>query len=152
MHSKFAQMIIDKLYDYNLSKTPEGIAIWITTRIEDSELTFPSSVWKHDSPLDKEETHSLARILKTGALENAPDRDEMAQKTPQQSVWSTKMHFVWDIIIARLLSGDEENAQTNSKKISTMSFGDFWEECVDSKVYLPSSAIPKLTGYRVPFQ
>ena len=136
-------MIIDKLYDHNLSKTPEGIAIWITTSTEDSELKFPSNVWKHDSPLDIEEKHSLARILKTGALDDAPDHDAMAQKIAQQSVWSTKMHFVWDIIIARLLNGDQEKAQINSKKTKTMSFSDFWEECVDSKVY-PTVPDPSL--------
>jgi len=135
--STYAQSIIDKLRDHNLLRTPEGIVIWITAKRELPSLKFPAHVWKHENPLDRKETSSLARILREGAIVDTNDLDAPGSKMTQQSIWSTKVHFAWDSIIAQLSYDQPAGIQKNSKGTKNISFEEFWEECVDSRPFRP---------------
>ena len=123
-------MVVDKLQDHKLCKTPEGIAIWLTAKSQIPNLSFPTQVWKRENPLDRKEKSSLAKILREGTLVGA-SHDASEPKASQQGIWSTKVHFVWDVVITKFL--EVRPAQKASKEKKTLSFKDFWEECVDSK-------------------
>lgn len=127
--SKYAQMIIGSLQSKGLAKTPEGIAIWLAAKIECPMVRFPRHVWKHDDPLYRKEKSTVARILNEGNVTDTVS-DGAEAKAFQKGAWSTKIHFAWDVILARLL---HIGLQKVPKAAKTMSFAEFWEECVDSK-------------------
>ena len=127
---KYAQLIIDKLHEHKLSETPEGIAIWLSAKSNVPNLDFPKTVWRHENPLYKKEKSSLAAVLKDSALVSASN-DAKRSKVSQKGAWNTKIHFVWDVVIAKLLEVD--SAKKKPKGNKNISFKDFWEECVDSE-------------------
>lgn len=129
--SKYAQMIIDRLKSKGLAKTPEGIAIWVVAKDECPTLRFPRHVWKHDDPLDRKEISAVARILNEGTVAETV-QDGAEAKATQKGAWSTKFHFAWDVILAKLLN---VGLQSEPKAAKAMSFAEFWEACVDSKLY-----------------
>ncbi len=129
--SKYAQMIIERLKSKGLAKTPEGIAVWVVAKAECPTLQFPRHVWKHDDPLDRKEKSAVARILNEGTIAETV-QDGVEAKATQKGAWSTKFHFAWDVILARLL---HVSLQKEPKASKTMSFAEFWEESVDSKQY-----------------
>lgn len=127
-----AQTILEKLRSEGLAKTPEGIAIWVAAKAECPNLQFPRHVWKHDEPLHPKEKSEVARILKEGiVVESTGDNPEA--KSSHGGAWSSKLHFAWDVILAKLLHIEP---QIDSKKVKIMSFSEFWEECIDSKRFL----------------
>ncbi len=131
LDSMYAQMIIERLNSKGLAKTPEGIAVWVVAKAECPNIRFPRHVWKHDDPLDRREISAVARILAEGAITDTV-RDGAEVKATQKGAWSTKIHFAWDVILARLL---HVGLQKEPKAGKTIQFADFWQECVDSKPY-----------------
>ena len=134
--SKYSQLIIDKLGDHKLYKTPEGVAIWVTAREECPGIKLPSHVWKYENPLNREEKSSLARILREGAIADTPHHGTESNPS-QHGTWSHRIHFAWDAITAKLLSTQTANAQNVSLAVDTLTFGEFWEECVDGRSFKP---------------
>ena len=122
-------MIIDKLYEHRLCKTPEGLAVWITAQSQMHLVRFPSGVWHRDNPLDRRETATIAKILREGTSADAIDNEVV---TPATSIsrWSNKVHFVWDLVCSCLLR--TLNSAEQSRSGNSIKFIEFWEACVDS--------------------
>ena len=129
--SQRAQSVIDKLHANGLSKSSEGVAVWINLYARFPDLQFPSGIWHHENPLNHKEIKKLAKILKDApATENTDNLGE--SRHLQKGAWSSNVHFAWDVILTKLLTG--EPAIKESKKSKNVSFARFWEQCVDGKI------------------
>ena len=135
--AKLAQLIVDKLLENNLTKTPEGVAIWIKIQSNIPNVILPAGVWHHDDPLDKKEKARIVKILKEASTSDLHQVDS-GSKISQKGHWTSKLHFVWDVVISQLLVPQQIKDAGISKR---QSFVGFWEECVDSE--WPSMAIAK---------
>ena len=120
-----AQSLIDKLYSSKLAKSPEGIALWVTTQSKFSSVRFPRSVWRHDNPLDEDEVNALASILN----ESAGDTDQ----TGQRSSWSSNVHFAWSVIFGVLTSNPWVGTGKERHGPKQVSLCEFWSKCVDGE-------------------
>ena len=125
--SNYAQVIIDKLQSTSLSKTPEGLVLWVIAQSKFPDLELPKHIWHNEDPLHRKERSTLARILKeTSTKEDLRDGGEKPIGT---GTWSSKLHFAWEVILGALLD-------TNQNRLKRLSFSDLWVEAVDSKVLL----------------
>ena len=129
--SQRAQSVIDKLHANGLSKSSEGVAVWINLYARFPDLQFPIGIWHHENPLNHKEIKKLAKILKEApATENTDSLGE--SRHLQKGAWSSNVHFAWDVILTKLLTG--EPAIKESQKSKNVSFARFWEQCVDGKI------------------
>ncbi|KAL8941685.1 MAG: hypothetical protein Q9216_002098 [Gyalolechia sp. 2 TL-2023] len=133
---QLVQAIIDKLCENALAKTPEGIAIWLRIQADFPNVHFPAGVWRHENPLHRKEAPKLARILKEASP--AEGTDEVNGAVSQKGNWTSKIHFAWNVIFAKLADDDIVNG--SQKKSSTMSFGEFWHQAVDESLFASSSS------------
>ncbi|KAL9023585.1 MAG: hypothetical protein Q9196_007111, partial [Gyalolechia fulgens] len=133
---QFAQAVIDKLCQAGLAKTPEGIAIWLKIQVDFPEVQFPSGVWRDENPLHRKETPKLAKILKEASP--AEGTDEANGAVSQRGNWTSKIHFVWNVIFAKLT--DVDIVRGSSKKSKTIGFGEFWRQAVDENLFASSSS------------
>ena len=126
---KHMQLIIDKLQENNLAKTPEGVAIWIKVQTNIPDVVLPAGVWHHDDPLDKKETAGIAKILKE-SVNSDLDQPGTSNKTSQKGHWTSKLHFAWDVVISQLLESEHTR---KARSLKRQKFEGFWEVCVDSE-------------------
>lgn len=126
--------MIDKLIAKGLSKTPQGVAIWIGIQAEFPLIDLPHGVWHHEDPLTRKENSRLAKILMEApaatSSHNGPESE-----TTAKGAWTTKLQFAWDVILAELLDVQPQGLQKNTKPSKRIKFGMFWEECIDSKLF-----------------
>ena len=141
---KYAQLIIDKLQASGISKTPQGLAIWIGTRAEFPSIRLPQGVWHHEDPLNRKEKHRLAKILMETPTTHSPQNGKESEVSTKSS-WTTKLQFAWDVILLELLDIRSQGLQTNKKPTKRVKFAEFWEECVDSE-YKRVQVEPMLRG------
>ena len=115
------QLLLDKLHSSGLTKTPEGVALWVLIQSMYPDVQLPKHVWHHGNPLHRKEKAPLARILKeTSSKDDLKDSD---QKDAQRGTWFHKLHFAWEVVFGALL-------KTHSKQLT---FSELWTEAVDSK-------------------
>ena len=132
--SQRAQSVIDKLHTNGLSKTSEGVAVWISLYANFPDLQFPSGIWHRENPLNHKEIRKLAGILKEAPA--TVNTDILAEsKHLQKGAWSSNVHFAWDVILTKLLTS--EPGIKGSEKSKDVTFSRFWEQCVDGKVKQP---------------
>ena len=129
---KYAQLIIDKLQANGISKTSQGLAIWIRIQTEFPSIDFPQGVWHHQDPLNRKERSKLAKILMEAPTANSLQSGNESEITTK-GAWSTKLQFAWDAILAELLDIRPQGPQKNTKSAKRIEFAEFWEECIDSK-------------------
>ena len=131
LSSEYVQTVVDKINENGLMETPEGVAIWIATLENHSAVKFPSGLWKHKNPLHRKEKARLAKIMREAPLAN---HDECGQgsKTSQKGMWSSKLHFAWQVILHQLLKNPSDGKSMKRSK-DELNFRDFWDECVDRK-------------------
>ena len=129
---KYAQVMIDKMLAKGLSKTPQGIAIWIGIQAEFPSIDLPPGVWHHEDPLNRKENSRLAKILMEGPPATSPQNGTTSETTAK-GAWTTKLQFAWDVILAELLNVQPQGLQKNAKPAKRTKFAEFWEECIDSK-------------------
>lgn len=129
--SQRAQSVIDKLHIKGLSKSSEGVAVWVALYANFPDLQFPSGIWRHENPLNHKEIRKLARTLKEAPATESTD-NIAESKHLQKGAWSSNVHFAWDVILTKLLTG--EPAIKELRKSKNVSFARFWEQCVDGKV------------------
>ncbi|RKF77452.1 DNA polymerase V [Golovinomyces cichoracearum] len=122
---------LNTLCDQGLSKTPEGVGIWLTARnkyplLQDKSLP---KVWgEKASPLDQ--LPSLAKVLRESSEPEKKDEElEGIQPAKQTGNWNAKLHFVWDIILKQftMMTKDVESSQAE--------FGKFWKIIVDENLF-----------------
>ena len=116
-----AENLVRMLDSNHLSKTLEGIAVWITARSEYPDIEVPKKVWKQSDPLHRKERTSLARALKeTSSNEDSKD---VKKHEFQRGTWIPRLHYAWEVVFEELLKAEP----------SRMEFSDLWVEAVDSK-------------------
>lgn len=129
---KYAQLIIDKLLAKGLSKTSQGVAIWIGVQAEFASIDLPTGVWHHEDPLNRKEISRLAKIMMEAPAATSP-QNATESETTAKGYWTTKLQFAWDVILAELLDVQPQGLQKNTKPAKRTKFVEFWEECIDSK-------------------
>ena len=123
--SHYAQVIIDKLQSASLSKTPEGLALWVIAQSKYPDLEVPKHIWHNEDPLHRKERSAIARILKETSTKD--DLRDGGEKPIGKGSWSSKLHFAWEVVLGALL----DTSQNRPKRLS---FSDLWVEAVDSKL------------------
>ncbi|KAL9600736.1 MAG: hypothetical protein Q9219_002977 [cf. Caloplaca sp. 3 TL-2023] len=133
---QFVQAVMDKLCGNGLAKSPEGIAIWLKFLANFPDVQFPRDIWRDGNPLHRKETVKLAKILKEAS--SGGSTDETNDSALQRGSWSSKIHFVWNVIFTELIeNGLPEDSGARSK---TISFGEFWHYVVDEHLFASSSS------------
>lgn len=134
--TRFAQAIIDMLQQNGLTKTPEGIAIWLKIQADFPEVQFPVGVWPDANPLHRKKVPKLAKILKEAPP--STDTDEANGTVLQKGNWTSRIHFVWNVILAKLT--DNSHANGSGSKSKTVALQDFWHQAVDENLFASSSS------------
>ena len=130
---RYAQLLIDKLLAKGLSKTSQGVAIWIGVQAEFPSIDLPHGVWRHEDPLNRKETSKLAKILMEAPTATSPENGLELEITAK-GAWTTKLQFAWDVILAELIGVPPQGVLKNSRPAKRIKFSDFWKECIDSKL------------------
>jgi DNA polymerase phi len=130
--SSYAEAAIELLNSHQLARTPEGVAIWISTKRCFPTMKLPGNIWHREDPLNSHDTHILAKVLK-----EAPVADQEAIETnpkSQKGNWSPHLHFAWNVVLEEFYGVNEQPGWTHkNQKPKRMNFVDFWETVVDSK-------------------
>lgn len=115
-----AEMTIQKLVDAKLATLPEGVGIWLKARSRFPDMRLPSKPWgSNGDPLQHLKTLGLA-LKESSNVGDGP--------TKQKGNWNPKLHFVWDVVLARYVQrAAEEDDSIKSD------FRDFWKVAVDGK-------------------
>ncbi|MCJ1468835.1 DNA-directed DNA polymerase [Pseudocyphellaria aurata] len=130
---KYVQEIIDKVQDNGLTNTPEGVALWIVTSLEFPQVRLPQGIWLNENPMHRKEKAKLATVLKETVLTNLDDSGA-DPNVSQNGVWTSKLHFAWNVVLGRVLS---VQSLESSKDLDLASF---WEECVDRNLFTDLSS------------
>ncbi|MCJ1405050.1 DNA-directed DNA polymerase [Xylographa trunciseda] len=128
MDPALVEVLFEKLHSNGLTKTPEGVGLWITAQRTYSDVKYPKHVWHHGNPLHRKENASLARVLKESSTNH--DSKGTAKKTLQRGNWTSRLHFSWDVVFEALL-------QDRPKQLA---FSDLWNEAVDNGLFAAISS------------
>jgi DNA polymerase phi len=112
----FVEYTLNELESLGLSKTPEGIAIWIAARSVSTNIVYPKNVFRDDDPFNSKGHTVLVKAMK-GASKNSQD----VSQSSLGSTWSHKLHFAWEVIFSALLEPNGNPAR----------FSALWREFVD---------------------
>ncbi|OAX77949.1 hypothetical protein ACJ72_07746 [Emergomyces africanus] len=139
---KYAEAALDSLCENGLTKSPEGVAIWITAKDLFPTMKFPEGEWQHGSPLHVREKATLAKIMKeTSESQSEPGKEN--SKAQNSGVWNPKLHFAWDIVLQKLYAqSPAQNGSSKDKhlKPTQASFTDIWTEVVDNGLFAAASS------------
>ncbi|MCJ1384303.1 DNA-directed DNA polymerase [Xylographa soralifera] len=124
----YIEVLFEKLHSTGLTKTPEGVGLWITAQQAYPDIKYPKHVWHHGNPLHRKETASLARILKETSTHHAAEGT--AKKTSQRGTWTSRLHFSWDVVFKALLLDRPKQ----------LAFSDLWTEAVDNGLFAAASS------------
>ena len=128
--TEYAQIVVDKLHSSGLSRTPEGIAVWLIVRSKFHFLKLPSKVWHSEDPLNRKDKQRLASILKE-APTSGSGKNAQNGESSHKGLWTSRLHFAWDIVISAVLNSDENHVISGEKTSKRMNFASFWLEAVD---------------------
>ncbi|MCJ1281727.1 DNA-directed DNA polymerase [Xylographa opegraphella] len=128
INSTYVEVLFQRLDSAGLTKTPEGVGLWITAQQAYPDSKYPKHVWHHGNPLHRKEKASLARILKETSTNH--DTDGKAKKTSQRGTWTSRLHFSWDIVFQALLKDHPKQ----------LAFSDLWIEAVDNGLFAAASS------------
>ncbi|CAK7266092.1 DNA-directed DNA polymerase [Sporothrix epigloea] len=119
----------------SLSKTPEGLGMWLAAMARFPEMTLPAP-WT--APLAPGSHKDVVAVLKSGSI------DENETKGVKQGNASAQLHFVWDLLLGALLTNKKGDSDDDRR------FDSFWVAVVD-QVYFSKGASDhqKLTGLKV---
>ena len=129
---KYAQLMINKLVANGLSKTSQGVAIWLGITATFPSIDLPHGVWHHEDPLNRKESSKLIKILMEAPAIASSQEDPESQVTIK-GTWGTKLPFAWEVVMAGLLDVQLGQQQQSAKYSKRIEFAKFWEDCIDSK-------------------
>lgn len=135
MKKKFAENTLEKLAEEGLSKTPEGVGVWIAALDRFPDMKVPAQPWRH--PLATTSLTTLPAALKDSGRETS--NDESGGKKQKQGNWTAQLHFVWDLIVAHFVK-----LAAKSEGDVTDHFKQFWNRVVDGL----SPPLPTRSGTR----
>lgn len=130
--AKFIQKVIDKIHESGLTKTPEGVAIWIAAMESSSGVKFPKGQWDNDNPMHRKGVAALALILKE-ASRNRSHQDVSTSEFSQKGNWNPKLHFSWEVVINHLSTRHSYVDKSQAEPSDELDMAGFWDECVDSE-------------------
>ena len=126
-------ILASKLHSHGLSKTPEGVAIWLALQSTHPSVTMPEGVWHHADPLNRKERFQLAKVLSEATSGSSLQSEQQAVSSTGH--WSPKIHFAWQVVISHITTSSSA-AAVKSKSPKSLSFEQFWPSCVDG-AYVP---------------
>jgi len=131
--SNYANTILDKLIEYGLARTPEGVAIWLAIRSQGLDVTYPPKIWHKNDPLHRKEMKNLAAILKE-SRHSSHSQDDDLQPLAKTGVWNANANFAWGRVLDAVLiqcSGPSPNIEY---------FRKFWIHIIDENLFTQSSS------------
>lgn len=128
--AQYATLLMSKLDEYKLTKTPEGLAIWLTAVRLFPALSLPKGVWNHNDPLSGNDRAVVAKVLR----DNSTDEPGAVRAT---GAAQTSPSFAWQIVLTQLYGRQKSSKKDND-------FDKFWIEAVDS-AYITMQYKMKLT-------
>lgn len=128
--TEYAQIVVDQLHSSGLSRTPEGIAVWLIVRSKFPFVKLPLKVWHSEDPLNRKDKQRLASILKEASTSDSGNNAQNGGSS-HKGLWTSKLHFTWDIVISLLLNSDENHVISDEKASKRLNFASFWSEAVD---------------------
>jgi DNA polymerase phi len=142
--SELANVCLQMLVDKKLSRTPEGVAIWITVQTTCPKFSnFPAKGWEHDEPLHEDNRRSLFKTMREQFNQKHDDdeKDDDPNKI-KGGFWQQSVHTAWEVVLARAieLSGVNSNAATEIPKKN--SFVQLWNNLVDGKFLCLALTVP----------
>ncbi|KAL8753011.1 MAG: hypothetical protein Q9184_005553, partial [Pyrenodesmia sp. 2 TL-2023] len=132
----FIEVLVERLCQVGLAKTPEGVAIWLKARTAFPGADLPSNVWRGENPLHKKELSKLAKTLKETSV--GEDAKESNGEVAHKGSWSSKLHFVWMVIFTKLANAAPASSSIETSK--TITFGQFWQEAVDDQLFAQTAS------------
>lgn len=131
-HHQHIEYILGSLHSNGLTKTPEGVAIWLASQ-STLQIQLPPSVWEHDDPLHRDEKSTIVKIITETFGPGSSEKEDDAA-TGKKRNWSPKLHFAWDVVLSTLIREQHLEAQqkTNSERLSLKIF---WDEVVDNSLF-----------------
>lgn len=130
---EYVNLLVKRLEPFKLTKTPEGLAIWLTTSALFPNAKLPKGVWNHNDPLSSKERGTVAKILRDNGAQSedgpAANSTGAAQSSPS---------FAWSIILTHLYRRHKPSKKAEEK---SSDFGKFWLEAVDRKNISYSTSI-----------
>ncbi|KAL2870992.1 DNA-directed DNA polymerase POL5 [Aspergillus lucknowensis] len=136
--TQVVEVALEKLCSGDLTRTPEGVAIWVAAKDCFPGIGFPGKVWKHDDPLDSKERTQLAKVMKESSTSESSGEAEGGAKV--SGVWNSKLHFAWDAVVKTLSSVPTKEASKIKASSNRLSFSDFWAEVVDNGLFASASS------------
>ena len=122
---EYVDLLIQRLEPFKLTRTPEGLAIWLTTSVLFPDAKLPKGSWNHNDPLSSKERGTVAKILRDNGAqsEDGPTGNSTgaAQSSPS---------FAWSIILSHLYKRHKPSKKSEEK---VSDFEKFWLEAVDRK-------------------
>ncbi|KAL9101777.1 MAG: hypothetical protein Q9163_002996 [Psora crenata] len=137
---QYAHTTLEKLQSHALTKTPEGVALWLAIQVKYPAAKLPIGVWRNEDPLARKEKGKLAQILKEAVLQT-PAHTGDDQRIVRHGQWNPKVHFAWQTVLLQLQSVPStkltKNGTNHSKRIT---LEEFWKDCVDDNLFAGSSS------------
>lgn len=129
------------LVESGMSKTTEGVAVWLCVAAYHPEVAAPREVWSGGLPLGAGNLGVLGKILKDSG-------EEEGGGGAAKGTWSQKLHFVWDLILAVYLA--EEGVWSELRRSSEIAgWAELWRAVVDGEfllIFSSSSLDPAFSG------
>ncbi|THX81943.1 hypothetical protein D6D05_04021, partial [Aureobasidium pullulans] len=129
---EYVDLLIQRLEPFKLTRTPEGLAIWLTTSVLFPDAKLPRGSWNHNDPLSSKERGTVAKILRDNGAqsEDGPTGNSTgaAQSSPS---------FAWSIILSHLYKRHKPSKKSEEK---VSDFEKFWLEAVDQGLFAASAS------------
>lgn len=118
-----AQVAIDRLCESQMARTPEGVAIWLTTRSSFRNVILPKQIWHCQDPLHVKNSSVLAQVMRESSYGSSSQTDGEDNRLQQRGMWNSRPNFAWTVILreAYLSRGEEKR----------LGFRSFWQVIVD---------------------
>ncbi|KAI5274291.1 hypothetical protein E4T47_02747 [Aureobasidium subglaciale] len=129
---EYVSLLVQRLEPFKLSKTPEGLAIWLTTSTLFPDAKTPKGVWDHNDPLSSKERVTVARILR--------DNGSQAEEGPagnSTGAAQSPPSFAWAIVLSHLYRRHKPSKKSDEK---VSDFEKFWLEAVDQGLFAASAS------------
>ncbi|OCK79185.1 hypothetical protein K432DRAFT_300397 [Lepidopterella palustris CBS 459.81] len=145
-HESYIQEIVQRLTSYNLARTPEGIAVWLTIRSSFSENVLPENIWHNKDPLCTKERRLLAKVLKENFHDIEPQDDS---KKIKSGFAHSSPSFAWDVVLVTMLERTA-NPKEDAQRSEQSDFDKFWIQVVDDNLFSSSASLErKAWGFQI---
>lgn len=135
LDSNYAQSVIDRLASHGLTKTPEGVAIWLAVRSAFPAVNLPQGFWYRKDPLQVMDVEILAKVLREASA--SQEAEAAGEGSLQRGLWNPNLHFTWDILLEHFFNNGETHIGDDSDTSGRLTFADFWIAVIDSMCGLP---------------